>query len=111
MRKELVKYIIGSTAIEDDSQDSQEDKKAASTPAAISGESLPSSFSTPIWLTCDCTDRICMTSLKELIDGLGERVNYGLDLSDLPNGLPDGVDEIPAVSFRPSCCDVRLELI
>lgn len=41
-------------------------------------------------------------ALSKLIAELAERVNYGIELDDLPNGLPEGVDEIPAVRYFPA---------
>ena len=41
-------------------------------------------------------ERVPFGPLKALIDSLADRVNYGLDVSDLPDGLPLGVEAIPA---------------
>lgn len=41
-------------------------------------------------------DRVPFGSLKTLIESLADRVNYGLDLADLPNGLPEGTEGVPA---------------
>lgn len=45
-------------------------------------------------------DRVPSAPIKALISSLAERKNYGLENSDLPNGLPDGVKELADVGFR-----------
>jgi glutamine synthetase type III len=100
VRKSLVKYIVGSMAMEEDSQDSQDDKKSTSSTSFIGGKislNAPTSSSCLSGSFVDI-DRICIVSLKSLIEEMGERINYGLALDDLANGLPEGVTEIPPVS-------------
>ncbi|GAA5953543.1 hypothetical protein JCM21900_006197 [Sporobolomyces salmonicolor] len=41
-------------------------------------------------------DRIDLAALKKTIESLATRINYGLDASDLPDGLPEGVSAVPS---------------
>ncbi|GAA5859252.1 hypothetical protein JCM1840_003819 [Sporobolomyces johnsonii] len=41
-------------------------------------------------------DRIDTAALKKTIESLATRINYGLDASDLPDGLPEGVSAVPS---------------
>lgn len=50
-------------------------------------------------LTTLRTDRVSKPVLKALIEKLATRTNYGLEVSDLPDGLPEGVTEVPSVSW------------
>lgn len=41
-------------------------------------------------------DRIPFGPLKAVIESFADRVNYGLDVSDLPKGsVPEGVSDVP----------------
>ena len=41
-------------------------------------------------------DRVTFGPLKALIESLADRVNYGLDLTDLPCTFPQAVKDVPA---------------
>lgn len=42
------------------------------------------------------SERVAYGPLKALLESLADRVNYGLDVADLPSGVPQGADGIPA---------------
>ncbi len=41
-------------------------------------------------------DRVPFGPLKAIIESIAGRVNYGIDATDLPGGLPEGAEGVPA---------------
>ncbi|KAI5476517.1 hypothetical protein MNV49_007696 [Pseudohyphozyma bogoriensis] len=89
VRKQLVDYVKANAGQEDSQEADAEEEKKDAMPVA---------------------ERIPLAMIKSLIEQLATRENYGLDVTDLPNGLPDGVTEIPATLqvFRWEVKDVSL---
>lgn len=94
-KQQLVEYIQGSMPIVEDSQDAAKSERTS-----IAGALRVSRVAITV-LICFLVDRISNASLKALIESLATRTNYGLEVSDLPDGLPAGVTDIPNAS--PSC--------
>ncbi|ORY59442.1 hypothetical protein BCR35DRAFT_309318 [Leucosporidium creatinivorum] len=75
----VVEYIQGAQGVVEDSQEEDEEKTRLSIAA-----------------------RVPTAPIKALIESIASRNNYGLEVSDLPDGLPEGVSEVPAGLQLPS---------